>query len=129
MTKLEVGALVLVYWNDAVEGTIGWHDLEDFKIPSYKCRSVGWIIKETDEVIALVADSGIQTEESSDEKEEQIGRRIFIPKGMQTKVIYLSEEPARDALTPLNIPLRGDTTTTNLGDNGAVRDVVISQDL
>ncbi len=47
--------LVVVEWLDSHQGR-GWEDVEDLeeKVEPLSCRSVGWVLKETDEALMLV---------------------------------------------------------------------------
>jgi len=46
--------IVLVEWTDSYGCSSGWEETEDLKIIPHHCYSVGYLVKENDEVIVLV---------------------------------------------------------------------------
>ena len=63
-----------IKWLDAYEMESGWLDLEDaLKIKPPEVRSVGYVLKETEEYIILAGDLG------SDQIDKDVGRVTVIP--------------------------------------------------
>lgn len=83
--------LVLVDWIDSHSGR-GWRSIEEIDrgAEPLLCRSVGWISKETDEVVMLVPH--IAGEGQCVEIILQGCGEICIPKGCVRKMVILCEE-------------------------------------
>lgn len=68
--------LTIMEWVDSSGVQSGWQFLEDFQTELVHVTSVGFVIKETDEFIALAQNYGVETTNSP----EQINGVITIPK-------------------------------------------------
>jgi hypothetical protein len=51
--------LALVYWSDSAQASGAWRHMEDLPEPeAIDCASVGWIVKEDDEVLMIAQSMG-----------------------------------------------------------------------
>jgi len=71
--------LVLVDWVDSTTPTAPWQEVSLIKAdkqPCAKCRSIGYLIRETDDVLILamsIAQSGVVADDDS------VGNALYIP--------------------------------------------------
>ena len=60
--------LVLIEWEDSARPDPDWRWMSDFGKPSImKCRSVGWLVHDGDDVKSLVPNRGQYQDEESDQ--------------------------------------------------------------
>lgn len=85
----KAGALFLVEWHDSCSGT-GWQPLQDFEEPPLLCRSVGWIIHDSELALTLAPNIHVDV--------VQAGRggdagceTMTIPKGAIVRLVPLEE--------------------------------------
>lgn len=80
--------LVLVSWRDA-EAQIDWQRVDDIQISQPIVYSLGWLVKETKEVIIIAADL------APGERGLDINRRLEVPKGMIEKMVKVQLKTAK----------------------------------
>jgi hypothetical protein len=78
--------IVLVTWLDTNENSVGsWIEKEDLdKSKACSIDSLGWLYKETDELIVILADKDTHNED------DLFGRSQVIPRGVIKDIKYLS---------------------------------------
>ena len=58
--------LVVVEWIDAAEAVHGWHHMDELPhMNVFKCKSVGWVVAENDDMIMLAQSLGDITSEDN----------------------------------------------------------------
>ena len=79
--------MVLVTWLDTNENTVGgWIEKDDLdKSEVCSVDSLGWLYKENDELIVILADK------DTHDKDDIYGRSQVIPKGVIKKIQNLQE--------------------------------------
>ena len=84
--------LVLIRWRDAYGCTPNWYSMKEaIEPPPHECLSVGWRVKETDEVVVVVPHlSGEQQEIGA---EEQGCGDMTIPKSaiVSTDILFIGD--------------------------------------
>lgn len=79
--------LVIVDWVDSAAGS-GWREIASFgEDETVRCRSVGWIVRDTKMALQLVSHIGLDDAESC----EQASGDMCIPKAAITRVRTLQE--------------------------------------
>ena len=59
ITGMTKGEMVLVEWEDSAQGHAEWQYLDDMDPPAnIKCRTVGWLVNQTEDVLQLGATLG-----------------------------------------------------------------------
>jgi hypothetical protein len=87
--NLKTTPIVIVRWKDATEPFSGWVEFKDIiKKTAAGCFSIGWLVKDTEEEITLMADW-------CDDNSEEGGRVAIIPKGMVQETKYLKYHEAK----------------------------------
>lgn len=87
-TKLiRKGALVLVEWEDSAQPSSSWQFLEDVGAPpAVRCRSVGWLIANTEDVRVLAPNMGAVGGDAP-----QVSGVITIPSRAVLRMVLLRE--------------------------------------
>lgn len=87
--ELKTNPLVIVRWEDATEPFTGWVEYKEMieKKPA-ECFSVGWLIKDNENQMTLMADW-------CNDNSQEGGRVAIIPKGMVKEVKYLKYHEAK----------------------------------
>tara|TARA_R100001594_G_scaffold86950_1_gene121346 strand:+ start:153 stop:404 length:252 start_codon:yes stop_codon:yes gene_type:complete len=79
--------LVLIDWRDTYEMDAGWHSVESAKAwRTCICRSVGFLLEETEQEVIICGDAGIDNKEF-----DEVGRVQAIPKGCIVNMSTLRE--------------------------------------
>lgn len=90
--------LLQIEWVDSSGVQGGWQFLEDFNTELVKVTSVGFLVKETEELIALSLNYGKETINSP----EQINGVITIPKCAITSISSLEVSSCREPVSMQN---------------------------
>jgi hypothetical protein len=77
---------VYVKWVDSYGVSSGWEDISDYKADILKIESVGFVIYEDEDVIALAPNYGEETEHTP----KQANGIMVIPKACVIKITFLS---------------------------------------
>jgi len=72
---------VKVEWLDIASGTIHWTDFDDLEFGPLECESVGWLVKETDEYIAIA--------QNYNKENDLIADTMTFPKSVVVKMTEL----------------------------------------
>lgn len=78
-TNVDLTTYHCIFWKDAVVDEGGWQ-AADAAHALHEVQTVGWIIKETDEVIVVASDISAGSPDDGDEALIETNRRIAIPK-------------------------------------------------
>jgi len=87
--ELKTNPLVIVRWEDATEPFSGWVEYKEMieKKPA-ECFSIGWIIKDDQDQVTLMADW-------CNDNSQEGGRVAIIPKGMVKEIKVLKYHEAK----------------------------------
>lgn len=78
-TDVDLNTYYCIFWKDAVVDEGGWQGA-DAAHALHEVQTVGWIIKETEEVIVVASDISAGSPDDEDDALIETNRRIAIPK-------------------------------------------------